>query len=290
MNTIAVGMNPDTCYVYHMLAAAQCGYVNPYGAMYGRRYPAEQLHVLKQNEKHISVCGGEYCGKLYYPLIALPACGFVEAKQVYQAMTQTFADGTVSPIIPGWLRPKYEAYAGEIVAISRIMVQYYDDYCQRVYPQVKQEGAAYTAELQRLLDEHETAGRAARILKSEVKDRCFHVRLCPSMEKGPQAIDIAENIHVFGMHQSPEAALQLIVHEYIIALMKPLLAGMQSFETMENWKNVEGLAEYYCVQLLERKPLAMLAEVVKQYECIAVRCPGFGPADMLREILTQQSR
>ena len=88
MNKIRFIANMDTNYVFHMLSVSKCGYDNSYGQHYAPRYPAEDLAVLKTQEKLITVRGGEHCGALYGIFVCEAACAKLSAKDYYTKLIQ----------------------------------------------------------------------------------------------------------------------------------------------------------------------------------------------------------
>jgi hypothetical protein len=73
-----------------MLSVSRCGYDNEYGQKYLSIHSTNDLKILKDNEKFITVSGGEHCGELYWFFIAIPSSIDSEAVEYYNLLKDLF--------------------------------------------------------------------------------------------------------------------------------------------------------------------------------------------------------
>jgi hypothetical protein len=90
MNKIKTKVSREANYIYHILSVAKCGYDNEYGRKYASYHSFDDLKILKDNETHVTVVGGEHSGKLYWLLVMLPASFDTEALLYYEAIHHHF--------------------------------------------------------------------------------------------------------------------------------------------------------------------------------------------------------
>lgn len=224
MSNIRVEINPVTNYIFHMLSVAEVGYSNDYGRRWRHTVPETELAMLRKHAQQLTVKGGEHCGEWYGLLVCEAARGLVSPEEYYASV--------VDPAM---------------AEVCRVMGGHYQDYLQQVYPEALREMQPYAEALQKLLDESDIAARAEALVGSSLEQ--FRVMLVNSVDKGPEGIDIAPDQDVFGIGRTPGEEMLFIAHEYIIYLLKQVLAGTAAFCAMETWPLTEGLAEYYLMQL-----------------------------------------
>lgn len=239
MKKIQMIANRETNFVYHMLSVARCGYDNAYGAKYRDYYPAELLEILKKHEALITCEGGKYWGALYTMLVSVPATGHKTAKEYYQ--------GIISDIDSGELAECYKDYSliEPALEISKVMVQCYDCYVEKVWPEDKRLIEAYIAETMPLFENSDFTERAEEVVGCKLPTDFFYATMVASIDGGAEAIDISEDQDVFGIERSPEWAFRFIGHEFIVYLLKEKLKDEDAFKGIETWEYTEGLAEEY---------------------------------------------
>ncbi|MCH5287382.1 MAG: hypothetical protein J1E43_08165 [Christensenellaceae bacterium] len=239
MNKISIEVQPDACFVYHMLSVARCGYDNDYGAAHRHLHDPADLTVLKDNERLLTVAGGEHCGALYWPLIAVPARGEQPADETYRTLLER-AEGEHRDII---------------VAVCRAMLRAYPAYMKQVYPQSRAALEPYALQTASLLGDF--TDRAEALIGRSLPVPCFHALLVDSTAWGAEGIDISESQDVFGIDRTPEEEALLIEHEYVIYLLKEALRGTTAFQ-LDAWALTEGLASHYLAQLVGDGPVEEL--------------------------------
>jgi len=137
MNKIRFMANKDTKYIFHMLSAAKCGYDNAYGKLYRHLYPTEDLTIIKENEKLLTVCGGEHCGLLFGTLVGEAACAKVSAKEYYAKLIR-MADNNEVPKC-------FEKYIDIVCKISKVMIKHYDNYINTIWKNEQKKIVEYYA-------------------------------------------------------------------------------------------------------------------------------------------------
>lgn len=242
MNKIRFAANPDCNFVFHMLSVSKCGYDNDYGAKYRHLYKEADLALLKENEELLTVRGGEHCGQLYHLMVCRPAWGRVSAKDY-------FLD------LPGrirWddIREIYAPYEEVIRDVSAVMVKYYDDYIRDIWSGEQAKIREYIPPLANFFEENRFSERAEALVGCPLQRPSFTATLVTSVEYGAEAIDISEELDVFGIERSVTDAIYFMGHEFIIYLLFGALAGEEAFKTMDTWNITEGLAEYYLKKLM----------------------------------------
>lgn len=242
MNKIAFCANPDTNYVYHMLSVSRCGYDNAYGEEYRSRYPAEDLQTIKQYEKELTVSGGEHCGSWYHLMVIIPARGEQKADEFYGYLLECIRTGDVPE--------EWVPHAEGIAAVARVMVKYYADYVQNIWPIEKEKIVAHYPAVQQLFEESHFTEKAEAAVGCTLPAESFRCMLVTSIAKGPEAIDISPGQDVFGIERTAEDAFYFIGHEFIIYLLKEALKEEDAFMRLETWMVTESLAEYYLKKVL----------------------------------------
>lgn len=241
MGKIKFVANKDTNYVFHMLSVAKCGYDNEYGEMYRHLYPEEDLALLKENEKLITVCGGEHCGALYGTLVGEPACARISAKEYYTKLIQ-MADNNEVP-------KGFEDYIEIVCQISEVMIKHYDTYMNTIWNIEQKKIVEYIPKVLCLFEESNFTEKAEEVVGCKLGS-FFTATLVTSVENGAEAIDISKEQDVFGIVRTPIDAFYFIGHEYIIYLLFEALKNENAFKEFGTWNITEGLAEFYLKKVM----------------------------------------
>ena len=236
MNKILFSADPDINYVFHMLSVAKCGYNNAYGEKYRERYDPADLKCIKDQESHLTVRGEEHCGDWYGPMVCEPARSGVTAKEYYAE--------TISWIESGNLELPDDTLAS-IVRVCRVMIRYYDDFMENIWPEEKRRITGYIDTMRKLFEESDFSTKAEALVGVSLPEPGFTAVLVSSVEGGAEAIDITDTQDVFGIDRNPEAEKAFISHEFIIYLLRIALKDEDAFLSFGNWMLTEGLAEYY---------------------------------------------
>ena len=280
MNKINFSADPDINYIFHMLSVSKCGYDNAYGEKYRSRYDAADLKCLREQELHLTVCGGEHCGDWYGPLVCEPAKVEMSAKEYYAE--------TIAWIESGNLKlPNDEL--DSIVRICRVLIRYYDDYMENIWPEERNKINEYIDTMRTVFADSDFTERAEKLVGVSLNPPGFTAVLVSSVEGGAQAIDITDTQDVFGIDRCAEAEKIFISHEFIIYLLKIALKDEEGAQSFENWTLKEGLAEYY-LQKIEGdvrsfQSCQKQAECYRQLESIC----GTDAVTLYREALKRQA-
>ncbi len=244
--TVEISMN--TLYVFHMLSVANCSYDNEYGAKYRRFHDSADLSLLKKHEKLITAVGGQYSGQLMF-LICLPASLKENIKTLYGDIKSIFNGQPDKAVALREYPPQLlslNIYNSEINEICDVFIRNYDVFAQALYPIVIEEIKPYAAALQQMLDEsHLFFASAQQMTQISYPFDKFVISLTNSMDNGPEAIDITNQIDVFGINRPLACELAFIQHEFIIYLFKNAFLGNYQLEFSKMWPILEGLAEFY---------------------------------------------
>ncbi len=263
MNKIRFSADPEISYIFHMLSVAKCGYDNAYGEKYRNRYDPADLKCLKDQERRLTVRGGEHCGDWYGPMVCEPARHRISAKEYYAE--------TIAWIESGHLKlPENELHS--IIRVCRIMIRYYDDFIDNIWPVERERITAYINTVHTLFEESDFTGQAEELVGVSLPPPGFIAVLVSSVDGGAEAIDITETQDVFGIDRSAEAEKAFISHEFIIYLLKIVLKDENAFQSFENWTLIEGLAEYYLQKIAGDartfQSCQQQAEVYRQLESV----------------------
>ena len=125
-----------------MLSVAKCGYDNAYGEKYRGRYDPADLKCIKDQELHLTVRGGEHCGDWYGPMVCEPARSGLTAKQYYVE--------TIAWIESGNLELPDDTLTS-IKRVCRVMINYYDDFMDNIWPSEKNRITEYTGTIRMAL-------------------------------------------------------------------------------------------------------------------------------------------
>ncbi len=236
MNKILFSADPEINYVFHMLSAAKCGYDNAYGEKYRGRYDPADLKCIHDQERRLTVRGGEHCGDWYGPMVCEPARSGTTSKEYYAQTIAWIEDGRLE--LP-------EDELDTIIRICRVMIRYYDDFMENFWPAEKTGITEYCSRMRRIFEESDFTEKAEALVGVSLPPPWFTAVLVSSIDGGAEAIDITETQDVFGIGRSEEAEKTFISHEFIIWLLKIALKDEDAFRSGENWTLTEGLAEYY---------------------------------------------
>ncbi|MDO4945490.1 MAG: hypothetical protein Q4E74_09865 [Ruminococcus sp.] len=252
MNKIRFTANKDTNYIFHMLSVAKCGYDNAYGLNFRGLYPYKDLAVFKDNERLLTVRGGEHCGILYGLMVCQPACAKVSAKEYYNNLIKlgnliksgNHIDGVDEALIP---------YTDIIISISEIMVRHYDSYIENIWESEKEKIENYIPQVLDLFETSNFTEKAEELVGCKLHSDYFTATLVTSVYGGAEAIDISrENdlLDVFGIERNYLDAIYFIGHEFIIYLLLNALNDENAFKCLETWSLTEGLAEFYLKKIM----------------------------------------
>jgi hypothetical protein len=90
-----------------------------------------------------------------------------------------------------------------------------------------------------------------------------------SVHGGAEAIDISEELDVFGTGRNYEPAVEFISHEFVIYLLKQALADTVAFTDLMYWAYIEGLAEFYIGFVgIENNFFSEVKEIVEYYKIV----------------------
>ena len=218
--------NREACFVYHMLSVSFCGYNNDYGQRHAALHDKQQLDVLKHHELLITVKGGVHIGELYWPFLAGAAASITPVDIYFR---------------------RFVADSGARGEIARVMVENYDIYIEKVWPQARTEIAPYVSDVQNALGNNIAVGLDGLFRGQSPGD--FHPIFVNSIDGGADAIDVSTNQHIFGIGRSVEWAVKIISHEYIIFRLKTALSETDAFTDLTKyWLYIESLAAHYYEQ------------------------------------------
>ena len=265
MSRIAVEVQPAACFVYHMLSVARCGYDNDYGAAYRPLHDPADLAALKAHERLLTVAGGEHCGALYWPLIAIPARGERPADKSYRMLREQ-ASGEHRDVMR---------------SVCEIMLRAYPVYMKQVYPESRARLEPMATQTGALLGDF--TDRAEALLGCKPAFSRFHALLVDSVAYGAECIDISADQDVFGIDRTPAEEALLIEHEYVIYLLKEALRDANAFRP-DTWALTEGLASHYLALLLGDAAVSGLFPMHEgmraRYRALLGEHPEAGPAEL----------
>jgi len=264
MNKIKTKISRETNYIYHMLSVAKCGYDNEYGNKYLLKHSPEDLKILKDNERFITVKGGEHCGELYHWLVSVPASLDTEATLYYNSLGHLFRTGNIEENIKLYksvhklflpandhnfkniVYDFYKHYAkfDIIVPICEVMIRNYSIYSNEIWEETKKRLLPYAKDIEYIFNTNGLSKQLEALTNEELKTQ-FIATFCNSLDGGAEAIDISANQDVFGIGRNYEWAEKFISHEFIIYLLKQSLKNTTAFQDLKYWIYTEGLAEFY---------------------------------------------
>ncbi len=258
-------------YVFHMLSVAKCGYNNDYGNKYKKIHSKYDLDILKKNEKYITVCGGEHCGKLYSICVCIPA-SLNEDKLIdyYKGLNDLFKNKNLKRHESNYTELYDEIFScesldinkkshsefynsfihleKEIIEISEVMINNYDIYVEKVWNNSEKEIRFNINELNKIFSKYNYTDIWEKELGYKYKYNNFYAVICNSIDNGPQAINISHNKNILGITNDNMAMAKLISHEFGIYIFKDILFDLGIFNDSNilfYYKYLEAIAEYY---------------------------------------------
>ena len=172
-----------------------------------------------------------HCGDWFGPIVCEPAKNKMSAKEYYEE--------TIAWIEAGKLKlPEDELET--IIRICRVMIRYYDDFMENIWPAEKKRIEEYIDTMRTVFEKSDFTEKAEKLVGVSLPPAGFTAVLVPSVHGGAEAIDITDTQDVFGIDRGAESEKAFISHEFIIYLLKIALKDED-----ENWLLREGLAEYY---------------------------------------------
>ena len=231
MGKIQCVYEKDNNFFFHLLSVAKVGYDNDYEKKYADTVAAEDIATLKKYEKELTMKGGEYNGKLFWT--------GMYAGNAKEAIEKTKNGG----IFPG-----FEEYTDALLEIFAIFQKYYDDYCKNIWPHEEKLLEKAATEWQKNFDQENLEQKAENLTGIE-SDSTFFASLISSIAHGVEAIlyetDDGNTYDLFGIDRDYKSARYMFLHEYIIALIQKVIPF-----SIEDYNRIEGLAEYYCEELI----------------------------------------
>lgn len=136
-------------------------------------------------------------------------------------------------------------YKQAVFGICRVMIKYYSDYIQYIWPEESERIDRCIGRLSVPFGEIDLALLAENAVGTVLPHDVFSVCFVSSVQGGAEAIDISDTQDVFGIGRSPEDAIRFIGHEFIIDLLKHALRNENAFEEECTWPVTERMADYY---------------------------------------------
>lgn len=279
MSKIKTKVSREANFIYHMLSVSKCGYDNEYGQKYSSMHKADDLKILKDNEKMITVKGGEHVGELYTFFVAIPASLDAEAAGYYKSLKNIFEAGDIdenlnqyvslySELLYTDLDKTTEIFMRlkpQLLAMSNIMISNYDIYCSKIWEKSREELQAYSNGIQKAFENDNICSKLEKLTGISL-GYDFIASFCNSLSGGAEAIDISNTQDIFGIGRNYEWAKKFISHEYVIFLFKKSFP--KSLFTLQNWKCIESLAEFYLKQTigLDLEYFEDLKDIIVFYE------------------------
>jgi len=277
-NKIKPIISLEASYVFHMLSCAKCGYDNSYGVQFAPLHNENNLKILKEHERLITVEGGEHCGQLYWLLVCVPASLSSPADKYYQFLCSLFEsnnfDGNEVTNFDSFgfrdlneIYARSEEFAKEIVSISKVMIGNYRIYTNCVWNEAQSKLLTYTKKVETIFEENDTSVKLEKLTGVTPQEN-FYPIFCNSIDSGAEAIDVSMSRHVFGIGREVEKAVQFVTHEYVIYLLKQALIDTPAFsDPMKYWLQIEGLAAYYYEKIFPGRHIFLEnREIIEFYE------------------------
>lgn len=256
-------------YIYHMLSVSKCGYDNKYGEEARFYHNTNDLLTLEALKDHITVNGGEHCGRLYWICVAVPASldeevemieyftamhnlfsknnftyNFNKYHEVYKKVSHKF--GIHHDIVAfEQFYLSYSKYKSEISKIFEIYLSNYKTYLNVFWKGTYLAISDACDKMNSIFENNNFQQLWEENLNIKYKFEHFYVILCNSIENGPQAIDISYDKDVFFLSNNCFDDISFISHEFGIFLLKDILSDTIAFKDMTFYKQVESLAEFF---------------------------------------------
>jgi len=242
---------------------------------------------LKENERLISVKGGEYVGELYGLLFVTPASLEIEAALYYETLGNLFETGNFEDNIKKY-KEIYKAFLSEneeellpsvqelykvflphreaIVKICEIMKRNYPTYCNKIWEKSKEELIPYAKAVEDIFVEKKLSHTLEKLTNISLQND-FTATFVNSISGGAEAIDISETLDVFGIGRDYEDAVKFISHEFVIYLLIQAFGGKET--CIKYWTYTEGLAEFYLTLVgLESGYFSEVQDIIEYYKKI----------------------
>lgn len=260
-------------YIYHMLSIAKCGYDNDYGNKSKQFHRDEDLQILHDNKKHITVSGGEHCGELYGLCVSVPAsfdddetlllyfdaiydlftnCNFEYNYEKYEEIYKLVYTEKGVDVNPDTHKEFYNSLlpiSKELASISYVLKSNYTIYCAHYWETAKNELTPCCNKLNNIFTTSNYFTAWEEKLNYKYKYSNFYSVLCNSVQNGAQAIDISCNKDIFCITDDCLELSKLISHEFGIYLLKDILYGKNGFSDFSDYKKFESLAEFYNISI-----------------------------------------
>lgn len=267
MNNIKIIVNKDTNYVFHMLSVSKCGYDNDYGKKYAFLHSQDDLKKLKDNASHITVEGGKHWGILYGLLVSIPASlqnnvisyyslilnyytNKITYEECLESFEKTLKNNNHFVSFTKEVFERFNEYRDNIIEICNVMINNYQIFEEKVWPDSFIELKEYAAKVQSIFDNMSFCDLVEKHFNNKIPSDFFGATLCNSLAYGAEAIDISDEYDVFGIDRSPEYEALFIAHEYIVYVMMGLLENFNVSRIYNNWVSFEALAEFYLEKIL----------------------------------------
>jgi len=231
MGKIQCEFDKDNNFFFHLMSVAKVGYDNAYGEKHHDSMSMEDIATLKKYEKELTMKGGEYDGKLFWT--------GMYAGNAREAIHKIQNEGGF---------PGFESYTDAMLEIFGIFLNYYNDYCEKIWPEEEKRLEKTAQEWQKRFDEEGLDEKAEKLVGIE-SETIFFASLISSIEHGVEAILYQTedgNTHdLFSIDRDYGSARAMFLHEYIISLL-----GKRIPFAIDAYDRYEGLAEYYTEELI----------------------------------------
>ena len=298
VNKIIPKIAKGSCYVFHMLSCAGCGYDNDYGRKYASIHSESSLAALKKREKLITVKGGEHFGQLYWIIVCVPAAIETAVDLYYNQVYSLF--NTKSGDIMEYFNPhgfsnplevydKWADFAHDIAVISKIMADNYVIYLDRAWETERIQLLPYAEKIKKAFDTNGVSSALEEYV-GVIPNTDFYPYLCNSVDGGAEAIDVSANKHVFGIGRDVESEVRFIAHEYVIFLLKHVFTEtIPLSEMMRLWIYTESLAAFYLYKVFNEKHffLGDREQYIELYNKLHAENPSWTAKELLAAATSQ---
>ena len=232
------------------------------------------MAYLKENENHLTVSGGEHCGKWYGILVAEPANSndMTFLRNYYEELIKLFEsnqfDKCIRDFLTEWKNSNditfdysHELYnqtfemfmqdASPIVNIAKVLIENINTYESQVWPIESIQIFEFKARLEKELIKHSNLIMQWEQSINESYDApLFEVILCNSLENGPQAINISKYKDVFNVSESINDLVGFISHEIGSFIIFSKLSYEMQKDLNKYWLCLESLSTYHNRKIL----------------------------------------
>lgn len=245
-------------YIYHMLSISKCGYINMYRTKYKNLHRQDDINKLFFNKHLLSVADGKKLGTLY-KLITNPILSDEQdIVSYYSILYELFSTYDIKENFNKYyeinhlffdgmshfdLYKEYQRYKNEISAISKVMIENFEIYKQKVWPDTQKEIQKVINSLNKIFTRRDYIDEWEKLLKVNYEDD-FYAYLCNAISNGPQGIAFANNKVLFSSTEYEDHLCNLISHELGLAMLKKVIKDYQ-------YEIIESLAEFYNRQITE---------------------------------------